>query len=47
MVKMRDYTRCITSMIEQYYTPITTDKYWEVIVNVLNPDDKNFRENSS
>lgn len=47
MVKMRDYTRCITAMIERYYTPITTEKYWEIVVNILKPEDKGFRENSS
>lgn len=46
-VKMRDYTRCVTAMLERYYIPITTEKYWEIIVNILKPEDKDFRENSS
>lgn len=47
VVLLRDRTRCIASMIERYYKPITTDKYWKILVNLLKEEDSSFRENSS
>lgn len=46
-LKMDRCTRCITAMIERYYSPINTDKYWEILINVLKEENKDFRENSS
>lgn len=34
-------------MIERYYTPIATDGYWEILINLLKEEDKDFRENDS
>lgn len=47
VVQMRDYTRCITSMIERFFEPIPNEKYWKILINVLKKEDSDFRENSS